>query len=60
MCIMDVKIFLVYAGRCNHTIVKILTDEGLSGLGEATLEGRELAVAETIRHLLCSYGLSWV
>ncbi len=46
MKITDVKTFVVYVperGR-NFTFVKIYTDEGLTGLGEAGVTGKELAV----------------
>jgi mannonate dehydratase len=33
----------------NYVVVKIETDEGLSGVGDATLNGRELAVAEILK-----------
>ena len=36
----------------NYLIVKILTDEGLVGYGDATLNGRELAVKATIEEHL--------
>jgi mannonate dehydratase len=38
------KVFVSCPGR-NFVTLKIITDEGLSGLGDATLNGRELAVA---------------
>jgi len=46
--ITDVKT-IVTCPRRNYVIVKILTDEGTYGLGDATLNGRELAVAEALR-----------
>jgi len=42
--IIDAKVLVSCPGR-NFITVKILTDEGLFGLGDATLNGRELAVA---------------
>ncbi len=43
MKIFDVKIFVSCPSR-NFVTVKIETDEGLYGLGDATLNGREMAV----------------
>ncbi|HYH12431.1 MAG TPA: mandelate racemase/muconate lactonizing enzyme family protein [Thermomicrobiales bacterium] len=46
MQITDVKTFVVYAperGR-NFTFVKVYTDEGLTGLGESGINGKELAI----------------
>ena len=43
MKITDVKIFVNSSGR-NFVTVRIETDKGLYGLGDATLNGRELAV----------------
>jgi mannonate dehydratase len=42
--IIDAKVLVTCPGR-NFVTLKILTDEGLFGLGDATLNGRELAVA---------------
>ena len=47
MKITDVKTFLVHdreRPKRNYTFVKIYTDEGLTGLGEAGINGKELAV----------------
>ena len=44
MKIVDAKVFVTCPGR-NFVTLKILTDEGIYGLGDATLNGRELAVA---------------
>jgi mannonate dehydratase len=48
MRITDAKVALSCPGR-NFTTLKIVTDEGLYGLGDATLNGRELAVASYLR-----------
>jgi mannonate dehydratase len=48
MKITDVKIIICSPGR-NFVTVKIFTDEGLTGVGDATLNGRELAVAAYLR-----------
>ena len=44
MRIVDVKVIVTCPGR-NFVTVKIVTDEGLYGIGDATLNGREKAVA---------------
>ena len=44
MRITDAKVFVCRPGR-NFVTLKIFTDEGIYGLGDATLNGRELAVA---------------
>ena len=47
--IRDVKIIVTCPGR-NYVVVKIETDEpGIYGVGDATLNGRELAVATILR-----------
>lgn len=43
MRIKDAKVFVCSPGR-NFVTLKIFTDEGIYGLGDATLNGRELAV----------------
>jgi len=49
--ITDLKVFVVYAFRCNWVFVKIYTDASIDGVGEATLEGREPTVASAIEEL---------
>lgn len=44
MKITDAKVIICSPGR-NFVTVKIVTEEGIYGLGDATLNGRELAVA---------------
>ena len=44
MKIVDIKVIVTCPGR-NFVTVKIITDEGVYGVGDATLNGRELAVA---------------
>lgn len=44
MKITDAKVIICSPGR-NFTTVKITTEDGIYGLGDATLNGRELAVA---------------
>ncbi len=51
MKITAIRTFLCHAYRTNWVFAKVLTDEGLHGVGEATLEYRETTVAEAIREL---------
>ena len=52
MKITDAKVFVSCPGR-NFVTLKISTDEGVYGLGDATLNGRELAVASYLTdHLI--------
>src|SRR5256714_4417162 len=44
MKIVDAKVIVCCPGR-NFVTLKIVTEEGIYGLGDATLNGRELAVA---------------
>jgi galactonate dehydratase len=50
MKIMDVKSFPVWVGSRNQMVIKVETDEGIYGLGEAGLSGRELAVVGAVKH----------
>ena len=50
MKIVDIKVFPTWVGSRNQLIVKVETDEGLVGWGEAGVSGRELAVAGAIKH----------
>jgi galactonate dehydratase len=50
MRITDVKTFPVWVGTRNQLVVKVETDEGVHGLGEAGVSSRELAVAGAVRH----------
>lgn len=50
MIITDIKSYPVWVGARNILVVKVETDEGLHGLGEAGLSSRELAVVGAIRH----------
>ena len=49
MKITEVRVILTCPTR-NYLFVKILTDEGVYGVGEGTLNGSELAVATAIEH----------
>jgi galactonate dehydratase len=50
MRISDIKPFPVWVGNRNQLVLKVETDEGLYGLGEAGLSGRELAVVGALKH----------
>lgn len=52
MKITQARVIVTCPGR-NFVTVKIVTDEGLSGIGDATLNGRELAVVTYLEeHLI--------
>lgn len=51
MKIIDIKTFTVFCYRTNWVFVKIYTDEGITGLGEATLEYKERALEGAIEEL---------
>ena len=48
MRITDARVIVTCPGR-NFVTLKLITDEGVTGVGDATLNGRELAVAEYLR-----------
>ena len=48
MRITDAKVFVCSPGR-NFVTLKIYTESGLYGVGDATLNGRELAVASYLQ-----------
>jgi galactonate dehydratase len=50
MHITDIKPLPVWVGSRNQLVVKVETDEGIYGLGEAGLSGRELAVVGALKH----------
>src|ERR1700694_5408994 len=50
MKITDIKPLPVWVGVRNLLVVKVETDEGVYGLGESGLSGRELAVVGALRH----------
>lgn len=50
MKITAIKTFPIWVSFRNQLIVKIETDEGYIGLGEAGVSGRELAVEGAVRH----------
>jgi len=51
MKIRGVKTYVVHCYRTNWVFVKLDTDEGISGVGEATLEMKELAVEAAVLEL---------
>ena len=52
MKIIKAEVIVCCPGR-NFVTLKITTDDGVSGLGDATLNGRELAVASYLRDHVC-------
>ena len=50
MRITDIKPLPVWVGNRNQLVVKVETDEGIHGLGESGLSGRELAVIGALKH----------
>ena len=52
MKIVKAEVFVTCAGR-NFVTVKITTDQGLTGIGDATLNGRELPVASYLKDHVC-------
>jgi galactonate dehydratase len=51
MKVEDIKVLICHAFRTNWVFVKVITDQGLYGVGESTLEMRELTVAKAIEEL---------
>ena len=51
MKITDIRVFVTWGAPRNWVLVKVNTDKGLHGWGEATLEGNEDAVAARVREL---------
>lgn len=50
MAITEVRVILTCPGR-NYTLVKIMTDQGVYGVGDGTLNGSEAVVAQMLRHI---------
>jgi len=48
--ITDIKPLPVWVGNRNQLVVRVETDEGIYGLGESGLSGRELAVIGALKH----------
>ncbi len=51
MKITAVETYAIWGGARNFLFVTVDTDEGISGVGESGLTGRELAVEGAVRHL---------
>ena len=51
MKITDIKTFVVDCFRTNWVFVKVYTDEGISGVGEGTLEYKEKAFLGAVEHI---------
>jgi galactonate dehydratase len=51
MKITDILTYMVDFGVSNYIFVKVLTDEGIDGIGEATLEGKELSVLGAVEEM---------
>lgn len=51
MKIKDIKTFCVDCFRTNWVFVKVYTDEGIDGVGEATLEYKEKALVGAVEHI---------
>src|SRR5581483_7011117 len=52
MKIVDAEVIVSCPGR-NYVTLKLVTDDGVAGYGDATLNGRELAVAAYLREHVC-------
>jgi mannonate dehydratase len=52
MKIVDAKVIVCCPGR-NFVTLKIATEDGIYGLGDATLNGRELSVASYLTDHVC-------
>jgi mannonate dehydratase len=50
MQITEVRVIVTCPAGQTYTLVKIMTDEGVYGVGEGTKNGRELAVAALLEH----------
>ena len=51
MKVTDVKSFVVDCFRTNWVFIKVYTDEGICGVGEATLEYKEKALTGAVEHI---------
>ncbi len=51
MKVTDIKTFVVDCFRTNWVFVKVYTDEGICGVGEATLEYKEKALFGAVEHI---------
>jgi mannonate dehydratase len=50
MAITEVKVILTCPGR-NYALVKVMTDQGVYGVGDGTLNGSEAVIAQMMRHM---------
>ena len=50
MKITEIKAYPIWIGHRNQFVVKVETDEGIYGLGEGGLSGRELAMKGAVQH----------
>ena len=50
MAITEVKVILTCPGR-NYTLVKVMTDQGVYGVGDGTINGNEATVAQMLSHV---------
>ena len=50
MKIKDIRTYPVWGGGRNYMFVVVETDDGLTGVGEAGITGRELAIVGAIEH----------
>lgn len=51
MKVTDIKTFAVDCFRTNWVFIKVYTDEGIDGVGEATLEYKEKALIGAVEHI---------
>jgi len=51
MKVTDIRTFVVDCFRTNWVFVKVYTDEGIDGVGEATLEYKEKALIGAVEHI---------
>ena len=51
MKVIDIKTFVVDCFRTNWVFVKVYTDQGIDGVGEATLEYKEKALLGALEHI---------
>ena len=51
MKVTDIKTFVVDCYRTNWVFIKVYTDEGINGVGEATLEYKEKALLGAVEHI---------
>ncbi|MCS6858906.1 MAG: D-galactonate dehydratase family protein [Abditibacteriales bacterium] len=51
MRITDIRVFVTCPTGQNYVVTKVLTDEGVYGVGEGTLNGNEIVVARCLEHI---------